>query len=138
MSRQKDILDELSKDELLGWVRTQFYRLPKRSDILYIRWEKQSGDLLAAMEAENRSLDGIDFAERDRLARQVNESTCSKEKLRLIHLMAPYGEAMMAHIKRSQALTAKQAKVDKLYEQIDIERQKESRSTERNPAHAHD
>lgn len=55
MTRQKDILDELTKDELLAWVRTQLFRLPKRSEILAMRWSKQSDDLLAAFEAENRS-----------------------------------------------------------------------------------
>lgn len=128
MNRQKDILNELSKDELMAWVRTQFIRLPKRSDILYMRWEKQSGDLLAAFEAENRWSDGIDFAERDRLVVQFNESTCSEEKLRLLDLIEPYHKAPLDHYKRYKALQEKEKKVDKLYDQIDIERQKELRS----------
>jgi len=128
MTRQKDILDELTKDELLAWVRTQFIQLPKRSEILYMRWSQQSADLVAAFEAESRWSDGIDFAERDRLALQVNETTCLEEKLRLLDLMEPYGKAWTDHFKRYEALKVKEKKVDKLYDQIDIERQKELRS----------
>lgn len=129
MTRQKDILDELTKDELLAWLRTQFFiQLPKRSEILYMRWSKQSDDVLAAMVAESKWSDGIDFAERDRLALQVNEKTCFKEKLRLLELIEPFHEAYADHFKRYEALQLKQRKVDRLYEQIDIERQKELRS----------
>lgn len=128
MTRQKDILDELTKDELLAWVRTQFIQLPKRSEIIAMRWSKQSDDLLAAFEAENRSHDRIDFVECDRLSMQYNESTCSHEKLRLLDLIEPYHKARLDHFKRYEALQLKEKKVDKLYEQIDIERQKERRS----------
>lgn len=129
MTRQKDILDELTKDELLAWLRTQFFiELPKRSEILYMRWSKQSDDLLAAMVAESKWSDGFDFAERDRLAVQANETTCFKEKLRLLDLIEPFHQAYADHFKRYEALQLKQKKVDKLYEQIDIERQKELRS----------
>lgn len=127
MSRQKDILDELTKDELLAWVRTQFIGLPKRSDILYMRWEKQSADLQAAFEAETRWSDGIDFAERDRLAVLVSETTCFEEKYRLLDLIEPYHKAYADHFKRYDALRVREKKVDKLYDQIDKERQKEAR-----------
>lgn len=127
MTRAKDILDELTKDELLAWVRTKFISPPKRSEILYLRWNKQSGDLLRDQQAETRSLGGIDFAERDRLAKRFNESTCSKDRLAILDLMAPYEKAMSDHLKRCQALEVRQKRVDKLYEQIDIERQKEQR-----------
>lgn len=88
---------------------------------------RKHSDVLEAMEKENRALDGYDFKERDRLAVKFNESTDSKEQLRLLGLIQPYDAAMSAHIKRSQALQSKSDKVDALYVQIDIERQKESR-----------
>ena len=61
-----------------------------------------------------------------RIAVKFNESTDSKEKLRLLGLIEPYDAAMSAHIKRSQALQKKSEKVDALYAQIDIEREKEN------------
>ena len=130
MSKQavkKDILDEMTKEELVAWIRQRhLFSTPKRSEVLYLRWERQSADVLEAMEKENRALDGYDFKERDRLAVKLNESTDAKEQLRLLGLIQPYGAAMLAHIKRSQALQKKSEKVDALYAQIDIERQKES------------
>lgn len=130
MSKQavkKDILDEMTKEELIAWIRQRhLFSIPKRSELLYLRWDRQSADILEAMEKENRALDGYDFKERDRLAVKLNESTDAKEQLRLLGLIQPYDAAMLAHIKRSQALQKKSEKVDALYAQIDIEREKES------------
>ena len=124
----KDVLDEMTKDDLVAWIRNQPFFRPKRSDVLYIRWQRQSAEVLEEMQKENRAFEGIDFKERDRLAVRFNESNDSTEKLRLLELMQPYNKAMQDHIKRSQALDRKSKRVDALYEQIDIERQKECRS----------
>lgn len=122
---KKDVLDEMTKDDLVVWIRNQHFLRPKRSDVLYIRWERQSAEVLEEMKKENHALDGVDFKERDRLAVKFNESNDSAEKLRLLELMQPYDKAMQDHIKRSQALDRKSKRVDALYEQIDVERQKE-------------
>ena len=128
MSKTKDILDELSKEELLCWVRKQFFRLPKRSEILYSRWEKQSADVLEEMRLENLKGHGVDLKERDRLAERFNQSTDPAERMRLINLIEPYDAAVMAHIKRSQAIDKRMKKVDALYAQYEAEYQKESLS----------
>ncbi|WP_407730761.1 hypothetical protein ACJJU9_11345 [Pseudomonas helleri] len=132
MSKQivkKDILDEMTKEELAAWIRQRhLFSMPKRSELLYLRWERQSADVLEAMEKENRALDGYDFKERDCLAVKLSEQTDAKEQLRLLGLIQPYDAAMLAHIKRSQALQKKSEKVDALYAQIDIEREKERRT----------
>lgn len=126
MAAQRDILDEMTKQELVDWIRDQFFaKRPKRSDLLYIRWKRQSAEVLEEMQRENRALDGVNFSERDRLVTQFNESRDSAEKLRLLKLIGPYDKAMREHIKRSQATDAKQKRVDALYEQIDIARQSE-------------
>ena len=124
----KDVLDEMTKDDLVAWIRSHHFYRPKRSDVLYIRWQRQSAEVLEEMQKENRSLDGLDYKERDRLAVRFNESKDAAEKLRLLELMQPYNKAMQDHIKRSQALDRKSKRVDALYEQIDIERQNECRS----------
>lgn len=46
--------------------------------------------------------------------------------MRLLGLIEPYDKAMSDHIKRSQAIDRKSKKVDALYEQIEVERQKET------------
>ncbi|WP_122745915.1 hypothetical protein, partial [Pseudomonas viridiflava] len=95
-----------------------FSRLPKRSEILYLRWEKQSSEALEEMRLETLKGPGVDLKERDLLAVRFNESTDAAEKLRLLELMEPYGAALNAHIKRSQAISRKLKRVDALYEQI--------------------
>lgn len=124
----KDVLEEMTKDDLVAWIRSQPFYRPKRSDVLYIRWQRQSAEALEEMQKENRALDGLDYKERDRLAGRFNESKDAAEKLRLLELMQPYNKAMQDHIKRSQALDRKSKRVDALYEQIDVERQKERSS----------
>ena len=124
----KDVLEDMTKDDLVAWIKSQPFYRPKRSDVLYIRWQRQSAEVLEEMQKENRALDGLDFKERDRLAVRFNESKDAAEKLRLLELMQPYNKAMQDHIKRSQAIDRKSKRVDALYEQIDIERQKECRS----------
>jgi len=124
----KDVLEEMTKDDLVAWIRSQPFYRPKRSDVLYLRWQRQSAEVLEEMQKENRSLDGLDYKERDRLAVRFNESKDAAEKLGLLELMQPYNKAIQDHIKRSQALDRKSKRVDALYEQIDIERQKECRS----------
>ncbi len=89
-----------------------FSRFPKRSEILYLRWEKQSSEALEEMRLENLEGPGVDLKERDRLAVRFNESTDSAEKLRLLELMEPYHAALHAHIKRSQAINRKLKRVE--------------------------
>ena len=125
---RKDALDEMTKDDLVAWIRNQHFLRPKRSDVLYIRWERKSAEVLEEMQKENKALDGFDFKERDRLAVRFNESRDAGEKLRLLELMQPYDKAMQDHIRRSQALDRKSKRVDALYEQTDVERQKERRT----------
>ena len=120
---RKDVLDEMTKDDLVAWIRDQPFFRPKRSDVLYIRWQRQSAEVLEEMQKENRALDGVDFKARDKLAARFNETKDPAEKLRLLELIQPYDKAMSDHIKRSQALDKKRKRVDALYEQIDVERQ---------------
>ena len=122
----KDVLDEMTKEDLVAWIRSHHFSRPKRSDVLYLRWERQSAEILEEMQKENRALDGVDFKARDQLAARFNESNDSAEKLRLLKQIEPYDKAMSDHIKRSQAIDRKSKKVDALYEQIDVERQKEN------------
>ena len=128
MHTKKDVLDEMTKDDLVAWIRDQPFYRPKRSDVLYIRWQRQSAEVLEEMQKENRALDGVDFKARDKLAVRFNESKDPAEKLRLLELIQPYDKAMSDHIKRSQALDKKRKRVDGLYEQIDVERKKERRT----------
>ncbi|MNP35141.1 hypothetical protein D3C76_1284630 [compost metagenome] len=125
---RKDVLDEMTKEDLVEWIRSQhFFIKPKKSDVLYLRWKRQSADVLAEMEKENRALDHLDFSERDRLARQFNASKDPSERLRLVEKIEPYDKALRDHLNRSEAINRKQKRVDALYDQIEVERKKECR-----------
>lgn len=125
---RKDGLDEMTKEDLVEWIRSQhFFMKPKKSDVMYLRWKRQSADVLAEMEKENRALDHMDFSERDRLARQFNASTDPSERLRLVEKIEPYDKALRDHLNRSEAINRKQKRVDALYDQIEVERKKECR-----------
>lgn len=125
---RKDVLDEMTKEDLVEWIRSQhFFMKPKKSDVLYLRWKRQSADVLAEMEKENRALDHLDFSERDRLARQFNASKDPSERLRLVEKIEPYDKALRDHLNRSKAINRKQKRVDALYDQIEVERKKERR-----------
>lgn len=126
---RKDVLDEMTKEDLVDWIRSQhFFITPKKSDVLYLRWHRQSAAVIDEMEKENRALDHLDFGERDRLAKQFNASKDPNERLRLIEKIEPYDKAMRDHLSRSEAINRKQKRVDALYEQIDVERRKEQRA----------
>lgn len=126
---RKDVLDEMTKEDLIEWIRSQhFFMKPKKSEVLYLRWKRQSADVIAEMEKENRALDHLDFGERDRLANQFNASTDLNERLRLVAKIEPYDKALREHLSRSEAINRKQKRVDALYEQIEAEQQKERRA----------
>lgn len=125
---RKDVLDGMTKEDLVEWIRSQhFFIKPKKSDVLYLRWKRQSADVLTEMEKENRALDHLDFSERDRLARQFNASIDPSERLRLVEKIEPYDKALRDHLNRSEAINRKQKRVDALYDQIEVERKKECR-----------
>ncbi|UVL02106.1 hypothetical protein [Pseudomonas sp. B21-047] len=126
---RKDVLDEMTKEDLVEWIRSQhFFMKPKKSEVLYLRWKRQSADVIAEMEKENRALDHLDFGERDRLAKQFNASTDPNERLRLAEKIEPYDKALRDHLNRSEAINRKQKRIDALYDQIGVEQQKERRA----------
>lgn len=123
---QKDVLDLMSKEELVAWIRTRvIYLRPKMSEVLYLRWEKQSQAVHEERLKEAQALSEIDTAEHDRLAARFNQSKDAAERLRLLEQMEPYRKAVRDYVKRYEAIDRKQKKLDALYKQIDVEREKE-------------
>ena len=125
----KDILNEMTKEELISWIRERvFGKRPKRSWLLFHRWEKGVNKLQEDKEKERLEFHKIDFSERDRLARACNESSSSGEKLKLLELMKPYDLALINHAQAWKRIMARKKKLDRLYDQIGIERKKEWQS----------
>jgi hypothetical protein len=123
-----DILDEMTKQELIDWIRKSVpFKRPSRADVLLIRWEKAGKQLRADYQAELDHWERTrpDFAERDRLAKMFNESSDTNERLSILKKMKPYDDALAAHMARCKALDKRQEQVDQLYKQSEAESDKE-------------
>ncbi|HCT6270758.1 TPA: hypothetical protein OT313_002499 [Pseudomonas aeruginosa] len=125
-----DILNEFTKDEILAWIREKNPLLlrPRRSDLLFIRWQQQSKKLSDAYQAEldRWEREQPDFKRRDELARQFNSETRAAEKLRLLEEIEPFDIAMQDHIARCRKLDRRQEQVDRLYQEQESQRRKEA------------
>jgi len=123
-----DILNEMTKKELLRYIRGSMFcamHPPKKSDILFWRWEEKSQVLSYKRKANIAYGASLDLAKRDEYAKQFNKSTDQDERLLLLKKMKPYDLKLQKYLNDGKALTKQDEKIDKLYDQIDIERKKE-------------
>lgn len=124
-----DILDEMTKAEIVAWLRGQaayIFRPPKKSDLLFIRWERKTRELSDRDNANIRELESIDLKKRDQLAKQCNAEKNIEKKMYLLKKIGKYYSKVSKNIKASQAIRKEYKKLDKMYDQIDIERKKET------------
>ena len=126
-----DILDEMTKEELVLWIRGKaayFLRpAPKKSSILWLRYESA-----AKIAANNRTehLEKnklLDFSKRDEYARRFNETQDNTERLELIKKMEPYERKLKKYLDEGKALRAEDDKVDRMYKKMEAEREKEAK-----------
>lgn len=121
-----DILQEMTKAELISWIRQEvFNRRPKKSWLIFHRWGIGIEKLQAEEDAEMLAGKKIDLKQRDEYARCCNATSDSKEKLKWLNLMNPYDKAFRDHLDRERKLVAKRKKLDRLYRQIEVERKRE-------------
>ncbi|WP_176506401.1 hypothetical protein [Pseudomonas urethralis] len=120
-----DILDDMSKGELVDWIRQFCFGRPKRSDVLYIRWLRLSGKLEADRAEALKELNAMDLGQRDRLWSQYNQEPDRKKKLKILDQITAFNERAARNSKEWEALERRQKKVDALYDQIDIARHTE-------------
>lgn len=123
-----NIFNEMTKSEIIHWIReNMFFALPpKRSWLMFVRWQKKSQEAENKYQENHEFFQKIDLKKRDEYARKVNESSDIKEKLKYLELMEPFEKQTKEWMDKNKELDKMQAAVDRLYEQIDIERQKEN------------
>jgi len=120
-----DILDEMSKEELLQWIRQEmFFRKPTKRWLLFERWKKQSELLSKKFDDYLKMNDGVDFKIRDIYAQRFNATTDIDEKMRLMKLMEPYDKRLKEWIAVGRKLDKEQTRVDSLYEEMRKEEDK--------------
>lgn len=126
-----DILDEMTKQEIVQWIRSSvsfFLNPPKRSELLFIRWQNKSNEAALRREENSKILSSIDGKQQDEYAREFNNTKDLNKKLLLVKKMKPYADQFEKYVKATKTLRLFEKKVDTLYDQIDIERKKESKN----------
>jgi len=129
MANCMDILDEMTKEEILEWIRGQAFfilHLPCRSELLFSRWQTQSEAQQLKYEAHLEAAYTLDMKQRDKYARQFNATTDLKEKLVLMKKMEPYDKKLKKHFAEYRALSKEDERIARLYDQIDVEITKEN------------
>lgn len=119
------LLDTMTRSELIVWIKTHSFQRPLLSDVMLIRWSMATQKLAEEESANMAELKAIDTKERDRLAVLFNNSKCNDERLELITKIGKYDKQLRDNISKSQKLRKKQEKLDTLYAQIDVQREKE-------------
>ncbi len=117
--QRDDVLNEMTKAELVEWIRRKCWgRIPRRSDALFIRWELQTQALDAEeTKAIEEFKSSVNLKERDRLAKLFNASTDLDERARLIKKIADIDRKVAAHFEHMKVIDKKRQKADRLYQQ---------------------
>jgi hypothetical protein len=124
------LLNEMTKEEIIGWLSDQLPFIlhpPRRSDILFYRWQRKSLEVQNKWEAHIAKWKPLSMAKRDEYAVQFNASKDMNEKLNLLEKMKPYEDQLRQMLNESKALDKEQKAVDRMYEQIDVVREQEER-----------
>jgi len=120
-----DILDEMTKQEIIYFIRRSFFKLPRKSELLSFQWQVKTEENQKKREIHSKRFNEIDFKERDNLAMQFNKSTDINERLKLIKKLIKYDNAFQKWSEIDDKLIKEYDKNEKLYEQIDIQRKLE-------------
>lgn len=123
-----DILDQMTKAEIIEWVRSQAFlsrHLPTKSHLLFCRWEKMVHRLSEENKANIAFGETLNMAKRDELAKQFNSETDVKKRIKIMEKMAPYEKKFERYISYSKILHQENKKADDLYAQYEKQLEKE-------------
>ena len=121
----RDPLEQMTKKELILWMRQKFWnRLPKLSDVLFMRWEIQSEEFNASRSRDAEDLAKIDTKLRDDLARQYNQSSDATERLELLERIIIIDNQLKAYFTKGGKATQRWQKLQDLYDRASKERDK--------------
>ena len=127
-----DILDEMTKEEMIYFIRRTalwVVRGFKKSELLFYRWQKKSDAQTAKWNAHIKEGKNLNLKKRDEFAKKFNATSDAKERIRLIKKMAPFDKRFKAWVSDGKKLRDADDKIEQLFKQIDIERQKEMETT---------
>lgn len=127
-----DFLNEFTKEEIIAWIRQDIhfhFNPPKKSDLLFNRWQTRSKDLEKKREKSTEMLSVIDCKTRDELANQFNNETDWQKRLAIAKKIEPYEKQFRAWRDFEKAIMKEEAEVEKIYKSIDKARNEERLTT---------
>lgn len=127
-----DFLNEFTKDEIIAWIRQDIHfhiNPPKKSDLLFNRWQARSKELEKKREKSNDMLSDIDCKARDELAHQFNNETDWQKRLAIAKKIEPYEKQFKAWRDFEKAIMKEEYEVEKIYQSIDAARNEERLTT---------
>lgn len=117
----KDILEQMTKAELIAWINKTGLRRPMLSDLLYHRWEIGCAKHQEKYDAElKRFADlNLDFKKRDALANEFNQlgqqAGTAERRLDLLEQIEVYDRHLSQHMAAMRKLDREQERLDRLY-----------------------
>ena len=120
-----DILEQMTKQELIHWMRAKCWnKLPKLSDVLFARWERQTEAFHARRANDAEEMKKIDTKLRDDLARQHNQSSDATERLELLQKIIVIDDQVKSYFAKGGKATQEWQKMQALYDRATLEREK--------------
>jgi len=126
-----DILDEMTREEIIQWLRqgTCFYfNKPKKSEILFMRWETRAMALNTKDAAHTEKLSALGIDERNRLAAKYNASESPVEREHLLRKMSVINKKIKAWLTENQRHTDERLDIDRMLKDYEAERDREQKA----------
>lgn len=124
-----DFLYEFTKKEIIEWIRQDFHfqiNPPKKSSLLFNRWQTRSKELEKKHEKSMEMFSAIDGKTRDELAKQFNNETNLEKRLAILKKIEPYDKQFREWRDFEEAIMKEFAEVEKIYQSIDKARKEET------------
>ena len=127
-----DFLNEFTKKEIIEWIRRDIHfqlRPPKKSELLFARWQTRLKELEKKCEKSREMLAAIDGKKRDELAKQFNNETDLQKRLEIAKKIEPYDKQFRAWRAFEKTIMKEHEEVEKIYQSIDKARTEERLTT---------
>ena len=128
-----DFLNEFTKKEIIEWIRQDIHfhlNPPKKSELLFNRWQTRSKELEKKHDKSREMLSAIDGKTRDELAKQFNNETDGQKRLAIAKKIEPWGKQFREWRDFENAIMKEEAEVEKIYQSIDKARKEENLTTD--------
>ena len=123
-----DFLNEFTKKEIIEWIRQDIhfhFNPPKKSELLFNRWQTRSKELEKKYDKSREMLSAIDGKTRDELAKQFNNETDGQKRLAIAKKIEPYDKQFREQRDFFNAIMKEEEEVEKIYRSIDKARNEE-------------